>query len=365
MAGQEQEQDRNEPATPFKLEEARKHGQVAKSLEVNSLVTIATALALAYAWGERVAASELELSQGLFAVSPAAMLWPAPIVQLGAATFAAVLAIYWMPAAALLGAAVLSNVLQTGPVLTAHPLKADFKRLNPASNLKRLVSPKLLFETIKTFVKLALFAGVLYLAIDALLPQLISSMDRDAKTLGPFLLHSGRGVAFKLLLVLLLVALVDLLYVRWDFARNMRMSRRELKEEVKRREGDPLVKAKLRELRKEAARRAGSLQRVPEADVLITNPVHLAVALRYRREEMAAPTVIAKGAADHALRMREVARQHAIPIVEDRPLAQALFRGVKVDQGIPEELYGAVARILARLLRERAERDRPQRGAEH
>jgi len=350
---QQQEQDRSEPATPYKLGEAKKHGQVAKSLEVNSLVVIGTALALAYAWGESVAAAELGLSRGLFTV-PAAELRPGSVVQLFSGVFGELVSIFWLLAAAGMLAAVLANVLQTGPVLSGHPLKLDFQRLNPATNLKRLFSAKLWFETAKTCVKLVLFAGVLYLAIDALLPMLLSALDRDARTLGPFLLESARSVAFKLLLALLLVALIDLVFVRWDYARNMRMSRREMREEVKRREGDPHVRAKLRELQKEASRRAGSLKRVPEADVLITNPTHVAVALRYERERMAAPTVIAKGSEEHALRMREIALRHRVPVIEDPPLARALYRGVRVDRAIPEEHYGAVARLLAQVLRARA-----------
>ncbi len=184
-------------------------------------------------------------------------------------------------------------------------------------------------------------------------------MDRDPQTFAPFLLDSARGLVFKLLIALLVVALIDLLYTRWDYARQMRMSRREIKEEVKRREGDPHVRAKLRELQKEAAKRAGSLQRVPEADVLITNPTHLAVALRYERHEMAAPVVLAKGAGEHAARMRELAGRHRVAVVEDRPLARALYRGVGVDQAIPEEFYPAVAGILARVFRARQAQRQP------
>jgi flagellar biosynthetic protein FlhB len=124
------------------------------------------------------------------------------------------------------------------------------------------------------------------------------------------------------------------------------MSRRELKEEVKRREGDPRVRAKRRELQKEAVKRAGSLAKVPEADVLITNPTHLAVALKYRRGTMIAPQVVAKGTGELVDRMKQIARKHRVPIVENKSLARKLFKKVELDQGIPEALYPAVAKIL-------------------
>lgn len=353
MAGPQQEQDRTEPASPFKLREAKKRGQVAKSLEVNSFVVLGTALALSYGWGEAVAMGQLRLSRGLFSQAHEVDLQPGAVVGLFSGILADLTAIWWLLVAGVIAMAVLANLLQTGPVLSGHPLKPDFQRLNPTQNLRRLFSARLLFETGKTLVKLSCFAGCLYLAIAALLPVLLGAADRDPHSYAPFLLHTARGLAFELLLVLLLVALIDLLYVRWDYARNLRMSRRELREELRRREGDPLVRARMRELQKEAARRSSALRRVPEADVLITNPVHLAVALRYERAEMAAPTLIAKGAGEHAARMRALALRHRVPIVEDRPLARALFHGVAIDQAIPEEHYAVVARILAQVFRAR------------
>ncbi len=152
-------------------------------------------------------------------------------------------------------------------------------------------------------------------------------------------------------MVMLVVAILDLAYTRKDYASKMKMSRRELKEEVRRREGDPEIRARIRALRKEAAKRGKSLQRVPEADVLITNPTHLAVALLYKRGEMQAPQVIAKGAGELALTMKQVADKHRVPIVEDKLLARRLFRQVGIDAAIPESLYPPVAQLLSRIYR--------------
>jgi flagellar biosynthetic protein FlhB len=163
---------------------------------------------------------------------------------------------------------------------------------------------------------------------------------------------------FRLGLALLLIGLLDLMYTRHKFKRDMMMSRREVKEEVKRREGDPLIRAKLRELQRENLKQAASVQRVPEADVLITNPEHLAIALRYEHGVMAAPVMLAKGADAWAADMRAMARRHGIPIYERKPLARLLFRRGQLDAAIPGEAYVDVARIYADLDAKRRERAR-------
>jgi flagellar biosynthetic protein FlhB len=152
---------------------------------------------------------------------------------------------------------------------------------------------------------------------------------------------------FQMMLVVLFVALLDLMYTRWEFSQKMLMSRREVKEEVKRREGDPMLRAKQREIQKEAVKRAGSTRRVPDADVLITNPTHLAIALHYDADTMTAPAVIAKGAGTLALKMREVASRHGIPIVENKTLARKLFRESGIDDGVPDDLFPVIAKLMA------------------
>jgi flagellar biosynthesis protein FlhB len=157
------------------------------------------------------------------------------------------------------------------------------------------------------------------------------------------------ALLFRLGLALVLIGLLDLLYTRRKFGKDMMMSRREMKEEVKRREGDPLIRAKLRELQRENLKQAASVKRVPEADVLITNPEHLAIALKYQRGAMAAPVMLAKGADSWAADMRALARRHGIPIYERRPLARQLFRLGQLGQAIPADAYVEVARVYADL----------------
>ena len=346
-SGQEQDQDRTEKATPFKLKEARKRGQVAKSQEVNSLVMLSVAFAISYFAAESLIQGGLTLSQQLLSGAHLVSLdGPAPV-----ALFEYILdsstSLFWPLILALVVGAIAANMFQTGPVFSFHPLKPDPARINPVAGFKRLFSKKLLFESVKTVLKIAIYGFAVYLAIKALLPELMGLLDTPTEVYPALLVAMGQGLAAKLLLLILLIAMIDLVYTRWDYGQQMRMSHRDLKEETKRREGDPQVRSKRRQLQREAVSRAGAVQRVPDADVLITNPTHLAIALKYDRETMAVPQLIAKGAGDLALKMRTVAHRSGVCVVENKPLARELFRKTAIDSGVPDSLFPVVAKILA------------------
>ncbi|MBI3900293.1 MAG: EscU/YscU/HrcU family type III secretion system export apparatus switch protein [Gammaproteobacteria bacterium] len=345
----EQDHDRSEQATPFKLEEAKRRGQVSRSMDINAFVAVAGALVVMWLWGWKMMTSGLRLERAIFDRAhnfdfhiPGLIDW-ATDIALALGQLLAPFVVLIM----VLG--ILSNMAQTGPIFSFFPLKPDPKRLNPVEGFKRVFSLKMLFEGVKTLIKLSLFATVAYFVIRALLPQVLGLIAVDPRAYPLALFDQISSLLFKLVLVLLAVALVDVLYTRWDYGKKMRMSRRELKEEVKRREGDPQVRAKIKELQREAAKRSKSVSRVPEADVLITNPTHYAVALKYERGTAGAPRVIAKGVNDMALTMRKVAARNGVPMMERRSLAQQLFREVDIDQPIPSELYEPIARVYADL----------------
>jgi flagellar biosynthetic protein FlhB len=343
----EPEKDRTEPATPFKLEEAKRRGQVAKSLDFVSLLMLTALLATLYAWADDLARAGLRLSSASLERGVGLALTPAGAAAwLGELSLATLSMLAPFLAAAVV-TAIVANLVQTGPIFSAFPLKPDFQRLNPVTGFKRVFSLKTLVDTGKTLLKLVLFGAVAYLALAALLPQLLAFVDVQPKAYFGLLMGEMTGLMFKLLLVLVLVALADFAYSRWDYGRQMRMSHREIKEEVKRREGDPQVRARIRELQREAAKRAKSVKRLPEADVLITNPQHFAVALAYDRRRMQAPTVIAKGAGELALELRTRASRLQLPVIEDKPLARRLFAEVDLDHPIGEALFEPVARIYA------------------
>jgi len=343
---QNQDQDRSEEATPFKLREARKRGQVSKSLEVNSLLMLSFGLLLMYTAGESMIKKELAVSSHLFGQAHAIDFESASPVILFEMIIREMLGIFWPVIAGVVVIGILANFAQTGPVFSFFPVKPDIQRLNPVSGFKRLFSIKMIYESFKTLIKLSLFATVIYFFILASIPGMLSLLDTDVSYYPVFLMKESGELSGKLILVLLIIAIIDFSYTRWEYAKKMRMSRRDIKDEVKRREGDPHVRSRRRELQREAVKRGRSIQRVPEADVLITNPTHLSIALLYKRGEMASPEVIAKGAGDLAMKMREVARKHRVPIVENKKLARSLFKEVEINRAIPENLFPVVAKIL-------------------
>ncbi|MCW7540885.1 EscU/YscU/HrcU family type III secretion system export apparatus switch protein [Aquabacterium sp. A7-Y] len=345
MSGQ-QELDRNEDATGFKLEKAHRRGSIAKSAEVGFAFVLVAATACLYGLGESTLRELATLLPRAFMHASQEQLSAAGALRLVSAlgsfalqAVAAILFVVWLTAL-VLGAA------QARGVFTAEPLKPQFERINPAANFKRLFSVKTVYETARTSLKLAFMAAVVgawgWAKVDEFLGLL-------ALPSGGLLRQSIALLGEMLALVAVLFAMfayVDWLFTRWEFLRQMRMSKREVKEEHKEREGDPRIKQRLRELRAEWAKRARSVKKVGEADVLLTNPTHYAVAVEYRHGEMPAPRVTAKGAGELALRMRREASRRGVPIVQNAPLARALFADVEQDRYVPEQHFGQLARIL-------------------
>lgn len=352
----EQELDRNEQATPFKLEQARKKGSVAKSPDAIYVAVLAGFLLFLYSFGWQAINRLLTVLQ-LTMARAAAVDWSrGGVVEWLSATLLASLQPFVPLALALMIAAILASLAQTGPVFSFEPVKPDFNRLNPATGFKRLFSVKLLYEALKSVLKLALVATVLVLALTALLPLMMALPQVEVRHYATVLLDESAALLFKLAVVALLLAILDVAYTRWDFARQMRMSARELKEEHKHREGDPRIRARLRELRLELLKRTKGVARVAEADVLITNPVHYAIAVKYKHGEMSAPLVIAKGAGTLAAKLREAAYRNEVMVVQNPPLARALFKAVDSDEYVPEGLYPEVAKILVWVYAMRAAR---------
>ena len=350
MAEQNQDQDKTEQATPFKLKEAKKKGTVSKSMEFNSLLILTAGWLFMLMLGEKLITQELWLSHQVLGQSHAIEFNPVNSILFFENIVTGLGYILWPLVLCLMVLGILATMVQTGPVFSFFPLKPDMNRINPVQGFKRLFSKRLMFETLKSFIKILLFAWVVYLVIKDAIPVLLAALDSEPGMYPRLLLSQVTGLLGKLLLVLFFIALIDMAFTRWEFGQKMRMSRRELKEEIKRRDGDPHIKARQRELQREAAKRSGALGAVPDADVLITNPTHLSIALQYRRDEMHAPKVIAKGAGEMAMKMREVARKHRIPLVENKKLARALFRETAVDTTIAATHFPVVARILVKAM---------------
>jgi flagellar biosynthetic protein FlhB len=250
-----------------------------------------------------------------------------------------------------------SGLLQTQFLWSIQLLRPDFSRLNPLAGLRRLVSLDGFAEVGKSLLEILCLGLLGFFSFRADLPTLASSSSLGlgdmllfASNEGMWLLKAGAGI-------MVVLAFLEYLFQRWRLQTQLRMSRQEVKEEMREQEGDPHIKGRLRQLRQKMAKQR-MMAEVPKADVVITNPTHLAIALRYRPEEMTAPRVVAKGAGFVAQRIREIARSSSIPIMENKPLARVLYRQVEVGHEIPESLYRTVAEVLAYILRLRQERGR-------
>ena len=342
----EQDLDRNESATPYKLEKARERGSVAKSADANAVAVLAVATVACFAWADSAVRRFAHVAADLLGGAGADFGTPDQAARLLIHVMTSGIEVIAPLLFAVACVAVIANIAQVGMVLSFEPLKPDFTRINPAQGLKKILSLRSLYEAGKSVVKLVLLGGVLYLAFTALVPEFMAMVDVQPAAYPRVLFALVGRLLIKLLIVLVVIAAIDRLFSQRQFARQMRMSRREIKDEHKHREGDPRIRARIRELRMKLLKRSQSMRELPDADVLITNPTRVAVALRYEHGVSPAPRVVAKGAGAMARKMRDVAFRHGVPIVQSPPLARALYRQAEDGGYVPERWYAEVARIL-------------------
>jgi flagellar biosynthetic protein FlhB len=352
----DQDIDRSEQATPFKLQKARERGQTARSSDAVACAVFLAAMACLSWHGVRVATQLFELCQAalvLAAHADANALWAvsAQILHRAGAILLPLLLV--LPAVA-----VVASVAQTGPVFSLEPLHIDFERISPATGFKRVFSPRTLFDGARACVKLVVLGGAGALALQALLPQFAAVASLPPATFLHTLVHDVADLGWKMAAALVAIAAADMLYSRREFGHKMRMSRRELKDEYRNREGDPRIRSRLRQLRQELLKRSMALKNTRTADVVLTNPTHYAVALRYVHGEMEAPRLVAKGAGQLAAAMREIAARHQVIVVQNPPLARRLFREAPLDAYLPASFHAEVARIIVWVLAVRQQRAR-------
>jgi flagellar biosynthetic protein FlhB len=331
-------EERTEQATPRKRQKAKEKGQTARSREMISLAAMAGIILTFYFAGNAFIRDISALTGKLLGLQCGRD--PMAVMKLAATETMKML----MPFLGLtVTFALVSGAMQGGVLV--RPLSFEVGRLNPVNGLKRIFSRYGLVEFLKSILKFSLGGVLFFYLIKKMLVVLPFTAAMDViqiQGIAGKLIARSVIYAFTLFFVL---AAMDYLYEKWSFERTLRMSREEIKEEYRETEGDPLIKARIKSLQKEMARRR-MMQEASKATVVITNPTHIAVALRYKKDEMSAPRVIAKGAGFIAEKIKEIARKYGIPIVEDKPLARALYK-LKINSFIPEELYRAVAKILA------------------
>ena len=344
MADEQDKSQKTEDPTQKRLEEARKKGDIAKSQDVPIwFLMMATA-------GIMAAAGPLA---GMIA-DPLVRIMDHPHAfrltnggaqQLVASLLASLATPMLVIFAVISVAGMLGHVLQSRPLWTGEKIKPELSKLSPMKGLQRMFGMQGWVNLLKSIAKMAAIAGAMMYAV---WPE--ATAISEAGRLDPSgLLAMTQAIAGRLLLaavvVVGIIAGADFIYQRWSFMQRMRMSRQDVKDEVKQQEGDPHVRARLRQIRLERSRKR-MMQNVPKSTVVITNPTHYSVALRYDPEKDAAPVCMAKGADEVALRIRELAKEHNIPIVENVPLARALFASVEIEESVPREHFEAVAKII-------------------
>jgi len=343
-------QERTEEATPKRREDARREGQVARSPELGSGAVLGSALLVflvAGPWMREQMSSYL----GQRLQAPATLLVDvdsAPqLLREGAALVLLVLAPLLLAVAA---AGLLANLGQVGLLFTGKPVTPSWSRLNPVKGLAQLFSLRSLAELGKSLLKVTLVGLAVWLVLGPEVPRLGQLAFLPLTGVLPMLAAVVLRLGIWVLVMLLALAALDVVFQRWDLARRLRMTVQEIREEFKQTEGDPLLKRRQRGIQLETAYNR-MIRELPRADVVVTNPVHLAVALQYQPGSMRAPRVLAKGRRLVAERIKEIAREHGIPVVENVPLARALFKSCAVGDEIPGELYRAVAELLAFVFR--------------
>ena len=349
MASEADQGERTEEATQQRREEFRRRGQVAQTRELSSVLLLFCGVLILWLMARFLFQQVIEIFHSALGDDMVSAIrhgdYFTALREAGYRGFMIVFPmalLFWM-------VSFISSLVQVGFLYNEEALQIRWERLDPVSGFKKIFSLRAVVEGLKAILKVICILGIAYLLLQNqvnLLPKMMSfSIQQTFVFLGELMIRLLSGVG----LFMLVLAGVDYFYQRWDLEKEMRMTKQEVKEEVKSREGDPLIRARIKRVQREMATRR-MMDEVPKADVVVTNPTHVAVALKYD-DNMIAPTVVAKGAELIAAKIRDLARLHAIPIVENKPLARTMFKTLKVGQMIPKELYTAVAEVLSYVYR--------------
>ncbi|UAA37602.1 EscU/YscU/HrcU family type III secretion system export apparatus switch protein [Paraneptunicella aestuarii] len=345
-----EDQEKSEQATPYKLREAKNKGQVSKSVEVTGVLMLTLGGAAFWFLHSGMIADVKSLFVYLLATAGNVNVSSHSILSIGMSILMSVLGIFAPILVVLVLGAIAFNLLQTGPVFSTHPLSIDWNRFNPVEGFKKIISLKSLFELFKSLLKLAVISVVWFMWGDSWLDVVMDSYGMSENTFAQHWQSSVFSLALMALAILLPIALLDFIFSNWQFAKKMMMSKQEVKDEHKKREGDPKIKQKQKQIQKELLQKAASLSSVKDADVVITNPEHIAVALKYDPASMFAPKVLTMGADHHAATIRKLARTHRVPIVRNIKLARQLYRTCNINGYIPESCYKDVAPVFRSIL---------------
>ncbi len=338
--------EKTEPATPKRRQEARSKGNVAKSEDLNTAMLMLFGTVLIYFLGGAMV-WDIQDTMSLLFRNPFyenfnVNTLHSLLVEISSKHSKTVLPI--MGGFMVIG--IISSYSQVGFNFAPKALMPDFKKLDPIKGLKGLVSKRALVRLATAIVKLSIMAVVAYLSIRKDIEPLLELVSMGIEGIFSSASSLIFGLVLKITIILLILALFDLMYQRWQYKKDLMMSKYEVKQESKQREADPLIKSKIKSMQREMSKKR-MMEAIPEADVVVSNPTHYAIALKYDVTKMNAPKVVAKGLDFIALKIIEIAREHNIPVVEDRILARILHNTLEIDSEIPPKLYQAVAKVLS------------------
>lgn len=343
-------QDKTEAATPKRREDARRKGSVAKSVDLTGALVFLVCLYTCKTAGPYMMQNLTEIVRDSLSHLATREITEATIWSMAAnyGVRSLLICAPVMLAGAAIGFGV--NVAQVGLRTSAEAMAPDLKRMNPISGIARLFSMKGLVELVKSLLKVGVVGYVLYVFMREELPHMNNLADMPLSSSVSVVAGLCWRMLVKSTAVVIIIAIMDYGYQKWQFETNLRMTKQEIKDEARLQEGDPQIKGRIRQKQRQIARQR-MMRDVPKADVIITNPTHIAVAIKYDAMSMSAPTVLAKGQRLMAQKIKEVAIANGVPIVENKPVARALYQAVEIGEQIPEDLFQAVAEILAYVYR--------------
>lgn len=337
--------DKTEEPTPRKLEQAREKGDIVNTPEVGAALSLIAATAIVAFMSGPIVTQMAHGFIGFLSMPDQISSDPGSLKAVMFSIIIKLMAIFGMTALALASAGIAARYVQAPPTFSGEKLTPKLDKLNPIEGFKRVFGKAAFASFVKSLAKLVIVGAVLVWVLWPHREELQTISLMDPAAILPFIKDRVVDMLIAMASAAALLAAVDYIFTRQSYMERMKMSRREIKEEMRQQDGDPMVKAKLRQIRIQRSRQR-MMQNVPQASVIITNPTHYAVALKYEPGETPAPICLALGVDAVAARIREVAQEHDIPIVEDPPLARALFATADIDQPIPKEHYEAVAKVI-------------------
>ncbi|TGX54211.1 flagellar biosynthesis protein FlhB [Sphingomonas gei] len=350
MSGDTDQEDKTEDATDKKLEDARLRGEVPMAPEMKHAAMFVAALVVMGGLGTYTMQMMASLFVRLWGSADDFRMEPAGAQNFATGLFGAIFSNLAPMLAALFGFALLGGFLQGRPMLSASRIKPKWSKLNPVTGFMRTFSKQSLVEFFKTLAKLCLVVGIGAWVAWPHAAGIDKLVGADLVSMGAAASDMVYAMLVPIAMLVGALALFDFVYQRFTFLKKMRMTKQEIKDEYKQSEGDPKIKGKIRQLQMQRAK-GRMMSNVPKASVIITNPTHYAIALQYDHGAMNAPIVVAKGVDAIALKIREVAAEHNIPLVENRPLARALYASAEIDHPIPVEHYAAVAEVISYVMK--------------